>query len=162
MATIKRIEDLECWKQSRQFCEMVNRFILQELFSRDYALKNQLNSSSGSVMDNIAEGFERNGNKEFVQFLTIAKGSAGESRSQLYRALDRKFITKSEFDAALNPVELISGKIQSLMSYLINNDFKGTKFITREDTPEYGNAKLNFESETLNNVEPRTLNFEQH
>ncbi len=146
MATIKRFEDLECWKNARELCRMVYVFISREPFSKDYALRNQLNSSSGSVMDNIAEGFERSGNREFIQFLSIAKGSAGESRSQLYRALDRNLISEIEFQSAFKIVELTSNTIQGLMSYLNQSDFKGSKFVAKEEEIKYGNGKtLNFE-----------------
>jgi four helix bundle protein len=95
MAAIQRLEDLA---KARELCQDVYRITNYELFSRDYRLRDQINASSGSVIDNIAEGYQRNGNKEFVQFLSIAKGSCGEVRSQLHRALDRKYIHQAEFD----------------------------------------------------------------
>ncbi len=91
MATIQRFEDLDIWKMARTLAEEVHElYTNHDVFSKDYRLKNQINGSSGSVMDNIAEGFERGGNNEFVNFLSIAKGSLGEVKSQLYRAYDRK------------------------------------------------------------------------
>jgi four helix bundle protein len=94
MATIKSFEDLEVWKRARDFA---NRIYGLTSFAKDYSLKDQINKSSGSIMDNIAEGFERGGNKEFVQFLSYSKGSCGEARSQLCRALDRKHIVENTF-----------------------------------------------------------------
>lgn len=93
MASVKRFEDLEIWQLSRLLCNDIFDIIRNTGLNRNFKLANQNEGSSGSVMDNIAEGFERNGNKEFIQFLSIAKASCGETRSQFYRILDRKFIS---------------------------------------------------------------------
>lgn len=92
MGTFSRFEDLEIWKKARLFSKEIFELTLIGSFEKDFSLKNQINASSGSIADNIAEGFEREGNKEFINFLSIAKGSAGETRSQLYRAYDRGYI----------------------------------------------------------------------
>lgn len=92
MATIKRFEDLEIWQLAREISRDVYDITRKDSIKHDFSLIDQLRRSSGSIMDNIAEGFERDGNKEFVQFLSYAKGSAGETRSQLYRAVDQKYI----------------------------------------------------------------------
>jgi four helix bundle protein len=128
MSAWKTFEEIEVWQLSRIFCDNVYKILQLEGLKTDYKLKNQINGSSGSTMDNIAEGFERGGNKEFINFLSIAKASAGESRSQLYRIYDRNYISESTFNELKQQSLNISGKIQNLMSYLKNSDFKGPKF----------------------------------
>jgi len=125
---IERFEDLEIWKEARELCEKVNGYCSKESFSKDFRLRDQIRSSSGSVMDNIAEGFERNGNKEFIQFLSIAKGSCGEVRSQSYRAFDYKYITQEELDILLEKTIDLSKKISGFIAYLKKSDFKGSKY----------------------------------
>ncbi len=98
MATVKQFEDLEIWKLSRILCNDINKIANNTKLRTGYKLYGQIDGSSGSVMDNIAEGFERNGNREFIQFLSIAKASCGETRSQLYRVLDRNYINNEEFN----------------------------------------------------------------
>lgn len=128
MATIEKFEDIRAWKEARQFCSLIYEFIQREQFKKDFRLREQINGSSGSIMDNIAEGFERGGNKEFINFLRYSKGSGGEARSQLYRAFDRKYITKEEFANASVMVQRINGRIQRLIEYLMNSDFKGPNY----------------------------------
>jgi four helix bundle protein len=98
MATIYRFEDLHAWKIARELTRDVYRITQGDKFSRDFGLTNQIRKASVSIMSNIAEGFERDGNKEFCNFLSIGKGSAGEVRSQLYVALDQDYIARNEFD----------------------------------------------------------------
>lgn len=128
MATIKEFEDLEIWKLSRILCNDIFKLASNSELSSDYKLFNQLNGSSGSIMDNIAEGYERNGNKEFIQYLSIAKASCGETRSQLYRALDRNYCSEAEFEHIKNQTLVISKKIAAFITYLKRSDFKGSKF----------------------------------
>ena len=128
MATIKEFEDLEIWKLSRILCNDILKLASNSELSSDYKLFNQLNGSSGSIMDNIAEGYERNGNKEFIQYLSIAKASCGETRSQLYRALDRNYCSEAEFELIKNQTLVISKKIAAFITYLKRSDFKGSKF----------------------------------
>jgi four helix bundle protein len=97
MATIKIFEDLEIWQLSRILCNEIKVIINETNLNSDYRLKDLINGSSGSIMDNIAEGFERDGNKEFHNFLSIAKGYCGECRYQLYRTVDRKYISEEKF-----------------------------------------------------------------
>lgn len=118
MATITKFEDLEIWQLARQQTNDFDNISAVSPLSRDFELKNQMNASCGSVMDCIAEGFERSGNNEFRNFLIIAKGSNGEYRSQLYRCLDRQYITKEKFDEYYNKNVLIGAKLMSFINYL--------------------------------------------
>ncbi|KIO51043.1 four helix bundle protein [Flavobacterium hibernum] len=128
MATIKRFEDLEIWKEARRLAKEVHLIAIHTELRSDLRFKNQIKASSGSVMDNIAEGFERDGNLEFRQFLSIAKGSAGETRSQLYRVFDFEYISEQKFEALKTDYGNLSGKIKNFITYLNKKDFKGNKF----------------------------------
>ena len=136
MSTIKMFEDLEVWQLARVLCQEIFVLTQENAFSRDFGLKNQISNSSGSVMDNIAEGFERDGNREFSQFLSIAKASCGECRSQLYRALDRSFITKEQFELLSQKTIDLGRKISNLMTYLKNSEIKGNKFKAPDPKPQ--------------------------
>jgi four helix bundle protein len=125
---IYRFEDLEIWKEARDLCKVIREYTKRREFSKDFKLSSQINGSSGSIMDNVAEGYERDGNKEFIQFLSIAKGSNGETRSQAYRSFDAGFINEQELDDILAKTENIKGKLNSLIKYLKNSDRKGNKF----------------------------------
>ena len=128
MGAIKKFEDLFVWKLSRELCGDIFRITKYDTFSKDFKFKEQIRNSSGSVMDNIAEGFERNGNREFIQFLSIAKGSCGETRSQLYRALDFQYIVDSEFNVLKQKTEKLSVTIGKLINYLKQSEIKGSKY----------------------------------
>jgi four helix bundle protein len=118
MTTINRFEDLEIWISARQICKEIFGLTQKINFQKDYALVDQIKRSSGSAMDNIAEGFEREGKKEFINFLRIAKGSLGETRSQLYRAFDFGHIDKEEFSKQFDNCQILSRQIRSFISYL--------------------------------------------
>ena len=128
MSSWKSFTDIDVWNLSRDFCKDIYKIMQYDGLKTDYRLKDQINGSSGSIMDNIAEGFDRGGNKEFINFLSYSKGSAAESLSQLYRIFDRNYITELEFkDLANKAIELVN-KIGGLMAYLKKSDFKGQKF----------------------------------
>ena len=116
MATINRFEDLEIWQEARRLAKEIHVISIETGLKTDFKFKEQIKSSSGSVMDNIAEGFERDGNIEFRQFLSIAKGSAGESRSQIYRLYDFEYISEEKFLDLKNKYENLSGKIKNFIT----------------------------------------------
>lgn len=128
MEKIKCFEELNIWQEGREFSKEVHTIFRHKKEFEERALSNQIIRSSSSVMDNIAEGFERGGNKEFLQYLWIAKASAGESRSQLYRALDFGMIEETEFLKLRTKAEFLSVGIYRLIVQIKNSEFKGQKF----------------------------------
>jgi four helix bundle protein len=128
MATIKKFEELEIWQMARIFSREIYKITKYPEFSRDFKLIEQITGSSGSIMDNIAEGFGRGGNKEFSNFLTISAGSANESQSQLYRALDQKYIEENEFANLYSQANEIIHKTGKLIQYIKGSDYRGIKF----------------------------------
>jgi four helix bundle protein len=127
MATISRFEEIISWQEARKLNLEIGKLIDSDRFKRNYRLIGQIEGSAGSIMDNIAEGFERRGNKEFIQFLYIAKASCGELRSQLYRAIDRNYLTDKEFDSLTVHAKRISSLLQKLIIYLKESGLKGEK-----------------------------------
>ena len=123
-----KIEDLEIWQFAWQQANELYKIYTEGVFSKDYDLRNQLNASTGSVMDNIVEGFESTGNKKFINFLLIAKASNGEVRSQLYRATDRKYLTSEKFDELILKNKSISKKVTAFIKYLKESDKKGFRY----------------------------------
>jgi len=128
MSTIKRFEDLRCWQTARELSKLIYKFTGKEKFSKDFSLVNQIRNSSGSAMDNIAEGFDRAGNKEFIQFLSVSRGSIAEVKSQLNRALNQEYINNDEFDQAYGLSNQTSKEITNLILYLKKSNMKGFKF----------------------------------
>jgi four helix bundle protein len=128
MAAFKSIEEIEAWKLARALSREIYQLIQCGTFARDFPLKDQISRSSGSIMDNIAEGFERGGNREFITFLSYARGSCGEVRSQLYRALDRNHITDRTLNSYNNEAIRVSKMLSALMDYLITSEMKGFKY----------------------------------
>ncbi|HEX8517422.1 MAG TPA: four helix bundle protein [Bacteroidia bacterium] len=124
MATIKKFEDITAWQQARVLSKSIYAISSEKPFWSDFELKGQIRSASGSIMDNIAEGFERGGRNEFIQFLAIAKASAAEVRSQLYRALDQKYISEECFEELYKISDDIGKMISALIGYLIRPKLK--------------------------------------
>lgn len=143
MAAIKRFEDLEVWQLARKLCKEIHDIMNKGSFKEDLNLnpRGQIDRLSGSIMDNIAEGFERGGNREFIQFLSVSKASSAEVRSQLYRAFDRNHISETVMNDLKTKAEIISKKLNALISYLNDSNFKGQKF--HEPQEPYGNNDLN-------------------
>jgi four helix bundle protein len=125
---IKRFEDLEIWQEARELCKIVYEITAVGPFSSDFRFRDQIRASAGSTVDNIAEGFDRGGNKEFYQFLSISKGSCGEIRSQSYRAYDSKYITESQLNDLLERTDLLSRKTSNLMQHIKTSPRKGSKY----------------------------------
>lgn len=131
MSTYQNFEDLPIWRDARQLSFEIYTLTFQFPFSQDFALKDQIRRVAGSIMDNIAEGFERDGKLEFINFLSIAKGSEGEVRSQLYRALDLKYISDEAHKTLIELLKNLSGQIANFIKYLNSSIHKGNKFKNR-------------------------------
>ena len=128
MPQVTSFEDLDAWRRARELVRMVYRVTAQEEFSRDFGLKGQIRRAAVSVLSNIAEGFERGGNREFQQFLSQAKGSAGEVRAQLYVALDAGFLSQQQFDELYSLADETGRIIAGLMRYLEQSELRGRKY----------------------------------
>ncbi len=122
MATITTFEELGIWQKARELCKDVWALTQKGSFSRDFGLKDQINRSSGSCMDNIAEGFESGSDPEFVRFLKMARRSAGEVQSQLYLALDVSYIIEDERLKAHVLATEVKRLINGMMTYLRKSD----------------------------------------
>ncbi|HEX5019161.1 MAG TPA: four helix bundle protein [Candidatus Binatia bacterium] len=125
---VKNFEDLEIWQTARHLAQEIYNCSRSPKFSEDFALRDPMQRAAVSVMSNIAEGFERGGNQEFVQFLYIAKGSCGEVRSQLYVALDQSYVTPKDCDDASKSFRRLSIMISNLIDYLKTSGMKGSKY----------------------------------
>lgn len=132
MATIKRFEDLEIWQIARQLYNKMSIIAGRLRTKREYRFAEQVKSAAGSIMDNIAEGFERDSRLEFVNSLSISKGECGENRSQLYRLLDDLYISQDEFNEDFTISDKLSGKIANFIRYLNSSTTRGLKFKGRK------------------------------
>jgi four helix bundle protein len=128
MAKIERFEDIDSWKLARETTRLIYRVSSDGKFAKDFALVNQIRRAAVSILSNIAEGFERNGDREFIQLLTVAKGSCGEARAQLYVALDQEYLNEQDFSEIRNKLIDTSRLISGLINYLTQSEFKGGKF----------------------------------
>lgn len=130
-------EETKIWQESRKLVNSIYLAIQSSTaFAQDYALGNQIKRAAISIPSNIAEGFERSTNKELIHFLFIAKGSAGEVRTQLWLASDLNYLNKKELDALIDKVKTISKMIQGMINYLQKSEMKGTKYHNELREPE--------------------------
>jgi four helix bundle protein len=128
MATFKKFEEIESWKKSRELTRRVYKISSKAAFAKDFSLKDQIRRAAVSIMSNIAEGYDRSGTGEFIQFLATAKGSAAEVRCQLYVAVDQGYIEETDF-IELSTLAAETGRmIGGLMNYLRSSGYKGTKY----------------------------------
>ncbi|NOT49103.1 MAG: four helix bundle protein [Acidobacteria bacterium] len=128
MAKIERFEDVEAWKLARESTKLIYDISGAGYFAKDFPLRDQIRKSSVSIMSNIAEGFERDGDREFVNFLSIAKGSCGEARSQLYVAFDQRYVTEEQFQFVYSSLNETGKRIGGFMKYLQQSNLRGPKF----------------------------------
>ena len=139
MSTFKRFEDIEVWKKSRELTSKIYIITQEGKFYKDFNLRDQIRRACISVMSNIAEGFNRQTKKEFIQFLSIAKGSIAEIQSQLYIALDLDYITKDQFDNMYVLCDQIASMLHGLMIYLSRSPLQGKKY---RNNSQHSNTKL--------------------
>jgi len=128
MSRVERFEDLEVWQLAKNVANEIYDLTSVGKFSCDYVLRDQIRRAVVSIFSNIAEGFERNGNKEFVQFLSIAKASCGEVRAQLIFAKDREYITEQQFNTISKNLFSLSSQIAGFLKYLKQSEMRGAKF----------------------------------
>jgi four helix bundle protein len=128
LAVAKRFEDLEVWQLARDLTRIVYKVSSGGRLAKDFGLRDQLRKASVSVMSNLAEGFERGGSREFLQFVALAKGSCGEVRSQLYVALDQEYLGRADFDRVFELTVRLSRMLASLLRYLRNSPISGSKY----------------------------------
>jgi four helix bundle protein len=131
MASVKCFEDLEIWKMAVELDKRIFKLTKTGNLAVDFDLRNALRKTSGSVMDNIAEGFEISGNKELIRFLYISKGSAGELRSQIHRTFHREYIDADLHKDLTTTCRILSDKIYNFIKYLEKSQMVGLKFNNR-------------------------------
>ena len=118
MATIKRFEDLECWQEARKFVQLIYRLTKKSTFRKDFRLVAQITDSAVSSMANIAEGFHRRSNKDFMKFLDYSRASVAETVSHGYVALDQDYISEEEIEVIKNQADIVWKKVNNFITYL--------------------------------------------
>lgn len=128
MSKIERFEDIVAWQKARELCRRIYASAGAGAFAKDFGLKDQIQRASVSAMANIAEGFDRGGDREFLQFLSNSKGSCGEVKSHLYVAFDQQYISATAFKGLYTQADEASRLVGGLMAYLKRSSMRGPKF----------------------------------
>ena len=135
MASVERFEDLRIWQMARELCKEIYLHTEKKPWKTDSRFVQQIRAAAGSVMDNIAEGFERDGNKEYIQFLYIAKGSCGEVRSQIIRASDVGLLASEDYIKLYNDCISLNKGISAFIRRLKTSSVSGIKYLKTESSP---------------------------
>jgi four helix bundle protein len=128
MGKIQKFEDILAWQKARELTREVYAHSRTGAFAKDFGLRDQIQRASVSIMGNVAEGFDRGGDKEFTQFLSVSKGSCGEMKSHLYVALDQRYINSTQFNQLYNSADEVGRLLAGFMAYLKQSDLRGRKF----------------------------------
>jgi four helix bundle protein len=128
MSKIEKFEDIVAWQKARELTKTIYAQTRESRFAKDFGLKDQIQRASVSIMGNIAEGFDRGGDKEFIQFLSISNGSCGEVKSHLYVALDQGYVSPAQFSELYNSADEVGRLLSGFMGYLRQSDLRGRKF----------------------------------
>jgi len=128
MGKIQKFEDILAWQKARELTREVYAHSKTGAFAKDFGLRDQIQRASVSVMGNVAEGYDRGGDKEFIQFLSVSKGSCGEVKSHLYVALDQQYINPTQFNQLYNSTDEVGRLLAGFMAYLKQSDLRGRKY----------------------------------
>jgi four helix bundle protein len=128
MSKIQKFEDILAWQKARELTREIYTHAKAGLFAKDFGLRDQFQRAAVSIMGNVAEGFDRGGDKEFIQFLSISKGSCGEVKSHLYVALDQQYVNSTQFDQLYKSADEVGRFLAGSMAYLKQSDLRGRKF----------------------------------
>ncbi|HLX95808.1 MAG TPA: four helix bundle protein [Verrucomicrobiae bacterium] len=128
MSKIQKFEDVLAWQKARELTREIYAHAEAGLFAKDFGLRDQIQRASVSIMGNVAEGFDRGGDKEFIQFLSISKGSCGEVKSHLYVALDQQYVNSAQFNQLYKSADEVGRLLAGFMTYLEQSDLRGRKF----------------------------------
>jgi len=128
MSKIQKFEDILAWQKARELTREIYVHAKAGLFAKDFGLRDQIQRAAVSIMGNVAEGFDRGGDKEFIQFLSISKGSCGEVKSHLYVALDQQYVDATQFNQLSSSADGVGRLLAGFMAYQKQSDLRGRKF----------------------------------